>query len=67
VKGEAAGLIKSYQITNDNYAEAWAQLKNRYSNEREIVNSILKRLFNQAVMKQESASTLRKLTDTTDE
>jgi hypothetical protein len=67
VKGEAAGLFKSYQITNANYAEAWDLLKNRYSNERKIVNSILKRLFSQAVMKQESSSSLRKLADTTNE
>lgn len=47
VKGNAAGLIKSITTTDANYAVAWKKLKDRYDHKRYIVDSLLKRFFNQ--------------------
>ncbi|GFX71496.1 uncharacterized protein TNCV_2694841 [Trichonephila clavipes] len=65
VKGEAATLLQSIQITNDNYKKAWNALTERYENEAEIINAALNKLVSQPILKQESASGLRKLIDTT--
>ncbi|GFT68470.1 uncharacterized protein TNCV_4585411 [Trichonephila clavipes] len=65
VKGEAATLLQSIQITNDNYKKAWNALTERYENEAEIINAALNKLVLQPILKQESASGLRKLIDTT--
>ncbi|GFT51090.1 uncharacterized protein TNCV_4490631 [Trichonephila clavipes] len=65
VKGETATLLQSIQITNDNYQKAWNSLTERYENEAEIINAVLNKLVSQPVLKQESASGLRKLIDTT--
>ncbi|GFT93123.1 uncharacterized protein TNCV_4401081 [Trichonephila clavipes] len=64
VKGEAATLLQSIQITNDNYKKAWNALTERYENEAEIINAALNKLVSQPILKQESASGLRKLIDT---
>ncbi|GFX26644.1 uncharacterized protein TNCV_4536541 [Trichonephila clavipes] len=61
VKGEAATLLQSIQITNDNYKKAWNALTERYENEAEIINAALNKLVSQPILKQESASGLRKL------
>ncbi|GFV87212.1 uncharacterized protein TNCV_5114301 [Trichonephila clavipes] len=61
VKGEAATLLLSIQITNDNYKKAWNALTECYENEAEIINAALNKLVLQPVLKQESASGLRKL------
>ncbi|GFT55031.1 uncharacterized protein TNCV_2325401 [Trichonephila clavipes] len=65
VKGEAATLLQSIQITKDNYKKAWNALTERYENEAEIINAALNKLVSHPVLKQESASGLRKLIDTT--
>ncbi|GFU64560.1 uncharacterized protein TNCV_304991 [Trichonephila clavipes] len=65
VKAEAATLLQSVQITNDNYKKAWNALTERYENEAEIINAALNKLISQPILKQESASGLRKLIDTT--
>ncbi|GFQ84411.1 uncharacterized protein TNCT_697521 [Trichonephila clavata] len=65
VKGEAATLLQSIQITNYNYQKAWNALTKRYENEAEIINAALNKLVSQPVLKQESASGLRKIIDTT--
>ncbi|GFY49774.1 uncharacterized protein TNIN_476111 [Trichonephila inaurata madagascariensis] len=65
VKGEAATLLQSIQIANDNYQKAWNALTERYENEAEIINAALNKLVSQPVLKQESASGLRKIIDTT--
>ncbi|GFR20092.1 uncharacterized protein TNCT_37301 [Trichonephila clavata] len=65
VKGEAATLLQSIQITNYNYQKAWNALTERYENEAEIINAALNKLVSQPVLKQESASGLRKIIDTT--
>lgn len=65
VKGDAALLLQSVSITNDNYEQAWELLNNRYQNRREIVTSTLKRLVNNPPMRSDSPLELRKLVDTT--
>lgn len=65
VKGEAASLIQSIQISNENYEKAWNALSNRYENETEIINAALNKLISQPVLKHESAAGLWKLIDTT--
>ncbi|GFQ66356.1 uncharacterized protein TNCT_108981 [Trichonephila clavata] len=65
VKGEAATLLQSIQITNYNYQKVWNALTERYENEAEIINAALNKLVSQPVLKQESASGLRKIIDTT--
>ncbi|GFX85920.1 uncharacterized protein TNCV_2473221 [Trichonephila clavipes] len=65
VKGEAATLLKSIQITNDNYKKAWNALTERYENEAEIINAALNKLVSQPILKQESVSGLLQLIDTT--
>ncbi|GFX15121.1 uncharacterized protein TNCV_2480351 [Trichonephila clavipes] len=65
VKGEAATLLQSIQITNDNYKRAWNALTKCYENEAEIIHATLNKLVSQPILKQESASGLRKLIDTT--
>ncbi|GFT68327.1 uncharacterized protein TNCV_659341 [Trichonephila clavipes] len=65
VKSEAATLLQSIKITNDNYKKAWNALTERYENEAEIINAALNKLVSQPILKQESASGLRKLIDTT--
>ncbi|GFU64199.1 uncharacterized protein TNCV_3745671 [Trichonephila clavipes] len=65
VKGEAATLLQSIEITNDNYKKAWNALTERYENEAEITHAALNKVVSQTVLKQESASGLRKLIDTT--
>lgn len=65
VKGEAALLLQSVSITNDNYEQAWDLLNNRFQNRREIVTSTLKRLVNHPAMYSDSPIELRKLVDNT--
>ncbi|GFQ68669.1 uncharacterized protein TNCT_231041 [Trichonephila clavata] len=65
VKGEAVTLLQSIQITNYNYQKAWNALTESYENEAEIINAALNKLVSQPVLKQESASGLRKIIDTT--
>lgn len=63
VEGEAAQLIRSYNITDANYVEAWRALQARYQNKRLIVNSHLKHIMDLQKLKVESASGLRKAID----
>ncbi|GFU25691.1 uncharacterized protein TNCV_4226971 [Trichonephila clavipes] len=65
VKGEAATLLQSIQITNDNYKKAWNTLTEHYENEAKIINAALNKLVSQPILKQESTSGLQKLIDTT--
>jgi len=67
VKGDASSLIQSYQVTDDNYNEAWESLMERYDIKKDIVNAILKRLLNQSNLHKESVTGLQGLVDTTSE
>lgn len=65
VAAEAESLLKHIQVTSNNYTYAWDILKTRYGNKRLILNSILKRLFNQRKLTMQSAVLLKGLLDTT--
>lgn len=60
---EAAELVKNYQVTDLNYAEAWTVLQNRFNNKRFIIDAHLKTLFNLPKQSAETASSLRLLRD----
>ena len=65
VKGEAATLLQSIQISDDNYEIAWKILSQGLENVIEIINSAINKLISQPVLKHESVSGLRKLIYTT--
>lgn len=64
VQGDAEKLIRSYQISDVNYVEAWNALKARYKSKRQIANSTFKTLFGLTKLATESASTMRAQLDT---
>ncbi|ODM86985.1 hypothetical protein Ocin01_19697, partial [Orchesella cincta] len=66
-QGDAATLVKTLTICDANYDEAWQILTERYDNKREIIHSLLKRLFNQQHLTSESSQGLQQLLDTTKE
>lgn len=63
--GEAANLLKNLPTTENNYEEAWSQLKRRFTNKRYNCNAILNRLFSQKPILTESALAIKSLLDTT--
>lgn len=67
IGGEAENLLKHIQVTENNYLQAWNTLKERYGNKRLIVNSLLKRLFAQKKIMNQSANSIKALLDTTSE
>jgi len=67
LSGEAARLLQSISLTDDNYDIAWSLLADRYQNDRELLFSIFRRLFHQPNVQQQSASSLRSLIDVTKE
>jgi len=62
---KTAEVIKSFDITTDNYAEAWQLLKERFDNKRRIVQTHIKAMFEVAPIHKENAVTLRGLLDNT--
>lgn len=65
LKGDAAFLIQSIQISDNNYQKAWEILKDRYENNSEIISATLDRLFSQQNVTHEISQGLRRLIDTT--
>ena len=65
LRGEAARQIQSLVLSDSNYDTAWKLLHDRYQNEREILFTVLKRLFSQHMTP--SASGVRQLIDVTKE
>lgn len=64
---EAAQLVRSYAISDANFNEAWKAITGRYDNIRLLVNAHFQKMFGQPAIRIESATTLRKLMDTTTE
>ncbi len=64
LKGEAAQLIQSLEISDLNYSIAWDMLKKRYENKRLIVHTHLKSMFEGTSLKNESRAQLRAILDT---
>lgn len=63
LKGEAAHIISSLESTEDNYSIAWDLLRKRYENKRIIIYNHVKSLYELPVVKQETATSLRRLLD----
>ncbi|XP_011684955.1 PREDICTED: uncharacterized protein LOC105448201 [Wasmannia auropunctata] len=61
--GEAAKVIASIEITNDNYAVAWDLLKSRFENKRLIVQYLIQTLLDLTPISKESYADLRLLVD----
>lgn len=65
VTDEAGTLLKHIQVTEANYDQARKMLINRFDNKRLIIASILKRMFNQKKMQNQTANHIKSLLDTT--
>lgn len=63
LKGEAARQISSMLISDANFDIAWAQLTDRYQNDRELLFAILRKFMNQKAVLQQSSSSMRSLID----
>ncbi|XP_011157578.2 uncharacterized protein LOC105194393 [Solenopsis invicta] len=61
--GEAAKVINSIELTNDNYEVAWQLLKQRYENKKLIVQYLIQALFDLPSINREFYSDLRLLAD----
>lgn len=61
--GEAANVIRAFQITDANYEEAWTLLDKRYNHKRFIVESHVKTILGLEKLTTESAKGLRGLVD----
>ncbi|KAJ0169447.1 hypothetical protein K1T71_015034 [Dendrolimus kikuchii] len=65
LSGEAESLIRNLPTTELNYEAAWEKLTKRYNNKRYNCNTILKPLFSQKQITQESANAIKHLLDVT--
>ncbi|KAJ0169299.1 hypothetical protein K1T71_015183 [Dendrolimus kikuchii] len=65
LSGEAESLIRNLPTTELNYEAAWEKLTKRYNNKRYNCNTILKTLFSQKQITQESANAIKHLLDVT--
>lgn len=63
--GNAAKLIESIDITNENYEVAWDLLKKRYDDPKSIKKKHIHCLFEMPKVERESASAIRELVDHT--
>ncbi|XP_011687034.1 PREDICTED: uncharacterized protein LOC105449476 [Wasmannia auropunctata] len=63
LKGEAADVIQSLEISTVNYAEAWQMLKNRYDDKRLIIQKHVKTIFELPSLSKENHLKLRQLVD----
>ena len=65
--GEAEQLLRHIPIESTNYERCWNLLEERYNNKKYICHHILKRLFSQRNIVNESANSLKELIDTTND
>lgn len=63
LKGEAAEVIKSLEISGASYKIAWALLTERYQNKRLLINNHIQAIFNLPVMARENSAALRQILD----
>lgn len=63
LKDKAESVIASLEITKDNYPIAWNLLKERFQNEKLIIHSHIRTLFELPSIQKESYEHLRKLID----
>lgn len=67
LKGEAAGLLKHFSITDANYIEALNKLKERYDRKRHTIYAFIKTFMSQPSVSTANSQNIRKLLDTSDE
>jgi len=63
LKGEAAEVVQSLEITTNNYLEAWQMLKNRYDDKWLIIQKYIKAIFELPHISKENHTKLRQLVD----
>lgn len=63
LSGTAASVIESLELSNSNYDVAWKLICERFNNERQLVYTHLKNLFNIPTMNKECEQSLRFLID----
>ena len=56
LKDKAAENVASLKISGINYANAWARLKERYNNQRLIIQTHIKAIFDLSVAKKENST-----------
>ena len=59
--GEAAQLIRKYEVTDENFARAWQELVDRYENKRVLIDTHLSTLFSLQKVTQQSPTGLKAL------
>jgi len=64
LKDEAAQNIASLEISGINYANAWASLKETYDNQRLIIQTHIKAIFDLSVPKKENSTVIRQVGST---
>lgn len=64
LKGDAAEVISSLEVSTENYEIAWALLLERYENKTLLINNHVKALFNLTVITKENYTALRTMLDT---
>ncbi|XP_070141614.1 uncharacterized protein [Drosophila kikkawai] len=62
--GDAHAIVSKAPLTNEGFISAWQSLSDRFENQRLLVNSQLKILFNIQAVPQESGSALKELQGT---
>ncbi|XP_018398099.1 PREDICTED: uncharacterized protein LOC108776086 [Cyphomyrmex costatus] len=63
VTGDAADIIRSLELTNENYRVTWGLLTQRYDNKRTIVQLHVRALFELPSTSKENAIELRRIAD----
>ena len=61
LKGDAADLVSSYALTEDNFLIVWNKLTDRFENKKRLVNAHVAAIFNIAPMTKTSAVELKKI------
>lgn len=67
LKGEAEKLIQHLNISSDNYDISWDILNHRFNNTKLIFNSHLSILMNLPTLQQQTATSIKKIHDITNE
>ncbi|KAK2575370.1 hypothetical protein KPH14_008479 [Odynerus spinipes] len=65
LKGEALACIAGVPLTDEEYAGAWASLRDRYENKRVLINNHIDYLVSIPAIKRDTAAELRSLCDST--
>ncbi|XP_018311205.1 uncharacterized protein [Mycetomoellerius zeteki] len=63
LKGQAADIIQSLEVSAENYKEAWQMLKKRYDKKRIIIQKHIRALFELQTVSKENFTSLRYLVD----